>query len=48
MFRPGNSIQAKAYAANAAIITTRTVAGIVMMKLLTNAWSIPARPRTYW
>ena len=45
-FRPRKSIQANAYAANAATITTSTVAGIVMMKLLRNESQKPARSST--
>ena len=36
--RPGNSMKANAYAANAAIRTGMKVAGKAMARLLTNAW----------
>ena len=39
--RPGNSMKVNAYAANAAIRIGMIVAGMVITKLLTNAFPMP-------
>ena len=48
MPRPRKGIQAKAYAANAAIVIGMTVAGIVTMRLFRNASPMPFDPMTCW
>ena len=45
--RPGNGIQANAYAANAAIVIGITVDGIVTMRLFRNELAMPSLARTF-